>query len=376
MILDELRKVASGLQGRCAPVPFDVAGVGEIGHLTREHGIYVNSAHRRPFSALLRDQERYERVARDVSGGIFGAELAGIARQMSDSADVVRTIKRMQGAITSWSGIRSAQEAGKSREVPYYKANQGAAVQWCSDFRTLGFPEAGAYVTIPGGSRFTGASTGAIPVGNSLGAGEHMYLCNQSVGVNSAAATVSGIIMTVDLLVAAGSISATSAVSQAITTTSLSRWTSGEGLCMTLEVTTALGATAATIALTYTDQAGNTANSTGAIALTTSAAAQRLLPVQDGPMIRFASDDSGVRQVEGCILSASMLAGVLAVLIYKPLRVMTVLGGLPTEMTTPVQTGGMKRLTQTTGGETPCITFLRYMSNGINIMGFVEVAWG
>jgi len=351
--------------------------MGEVGHLTREHGMYVNSAFRRPLRAVMRDSARYERAAREVSNGRFGAdELLPIARRMSDQSDVVRSIKGMRASLTSWDQIVSAISGGKHLEYGFRKAS-GTASVWHFDFRSVGWPGAGAYTNIPGGTAFNGLSEGSYGTrGVSLGASDHLYLSNIGVGGEISTLASSGIYITVDLLVGAGDISATSITSQAISTTALPRWTTGEGLCMSLEVTTALGATASNITLTYTDQAGNAANSTGAIALTTGAVAQRLVPAQDGPMIRLADGDSGVRNVEACILSASMLAGVMAAIIYKPIRVSTIFAGLPTEQTTPGQAGGIRRLTDTAGGSMPCITAIRWHAPGMGIAGYYEYVWG
>lgn len=381
MILDELRKTANGLQGRCAPVPVDIAGLGEVGHMTREHGLYINSALRRPLNALVRDHDRYEKAAREASGGMFGAELAGIARQMSDSVDVVRSIKNMRGALTSWAGIVAAQAAGKNFVSPFSKPTAVTTFNaWQCDFRIAGFPAAGSYAAIPGGGTFNGTSTGAAQtVVNALGVSDHLYLTNAGFALAQSVASNTSIVMVVDLLVAAGNINAATATSQTINTTALPRWTTGEGLCMTLEVTTNLvGGTAPTIALTYTDQAGNTANSTGAIAITTGAQSPRLLPIQDGPMIRLASPDNGVRQVESCIITGTITSGALAAVIYKPIRAMCTLSGLPTERTTPAQAGGMSRLTETAGGQLPCLTTFRYATNNVGtaLIGFLEFAWG
>lgn len=381
MILDELRKVANGLQGRCAPIPVDIAGLGEVGHMTRERGLYINSALRRPLDSLVRDNCRYEQVARDVSGGLFGAELAGIARQMSDSADVIGSMKRMRGALTSWAGIVAAQTAGKYLVSPYSKPSAVvAASAWQSDFLVAGYPTVGTYGAIPGGSAYNGASAGAVQtVVNALGGSDHLYLTNAGFGSGGLVITANTIVLAVDLLVAAGNINAATATSQVINTTALPRWTTGEGLCMTLEVTTSLvGGTAPTIALTYTDQAGATGNSTGTIAITTGAVARRLLPIQDGPMIRLASPDNGVRQIESCIIAGTITSGALAAMIYKPIRAMCVMGGLPAERTTPAQAGGMSRLTETAGGSLPCLTTFRNASatSGSALLGFFEFAWG
>lgn len=377
-IIDELRKVAAGLQPRCAPVPLDIDGMGEVGHLTREHGIYINSAYRRGVRAALRDYSRYELIARDVSNGIAGVDdFAPVLSRMQTRRDVAGSIRSLQGAITSWAGITAAQAAGKGAVIPYRKTSAVSASQWITDFRGAGYPGAAAPSNIPGGDRCSSSTTGAMPIGvMPIGAGDHLYMTNSAISVELATLGANVIVMWVDVLVAASNISATSATSQAISTTSLARWTTGEGVCMTMDVTTNLGATAATITISYTDQANNAGASTGAISLTTGAVAGRLVPIQDGPMIRLAADDYGVRTVEGCILSASMLAGVLGVMLYKPLRLQTALGGLPVEMTTPVQAGRMSRITDAAGGTLPCITTHRLNSVSGQLAGFAEFVWG
>jgi len=380
VILDELRKVSSGLQGRCAPVPWGISGMGEIGHMTKERGLYVNPVHARALDAALQDAAEYERVAREVSGGRLGADvLVPIAQRITDSADVVRTLKRMCGALTSWSQIETARASGKFSQVGWQKPQVAAANTWTCDFATSGLPGAGAFGAIPGGSAYTGSSAGAIasPGMVPIGGSDHCYLTDVSLD-GAPGPLVSNIVGIVDLLVGAGSIVASTGTSQAINTTVLPRWTAGEGLCMSLVITANLvGGVGPTIALTYTDQAGNTANSTGAISLTTGINAGRMVPTQDGPMIRFAAGDFGVRQIEGCIITGTLTGGVLAAIIYKPVMFIGVINGLSTARTTPAQTGGMRRITNTAGA-LPCLSTLRYASNAANshIGGNMEFVWG
>ncbi len=325
----------------------------------------------------MRDSARYERAAREVSDGRFGAdELVPLALRMSDHSDVVRSIRGLRASITSWDQIVTAMSGGKHLVYGFRKPGIATSV-WSFDFRNAGFPGVGAYTNIPGGTAFDGNSAGSYGTGGiSLGASDHLYLTNVGIAGELVPPGSNGIFITVDLLVGAGNISATTLTSQDISTTALPRWTTGEGLCMSLEVTTNLGATAASITLTYTDQAGNTGNSTGAIALTTGGVAQRLMPVQDGPMIRLAAGDTGVRAVEACIMSVSMLAGVMAAIIYKPIRVTSTVAGFPTESTTPVQAGGIRRLTSAAGGSKPCITTIRWQSGTLSIAGYYEYVWG
>jgi hypothetical protein len=359
-------------------VPLEINGMGEIGHLTREHGIYVNSAYRRPLRLLMQDAARYERAARCVSNGMMGADdLVPIAARMHGARDVIGSINRMRSAITSWDAVNTAISSGKFLEAGYRRAAQATSNVWCSLARTAGFPPAiSSYTAIPGGSTFNGNTSGSLGTGQiSLGASDHLYLSNYGIAGESASLNNTVISIAIDLLVAAGNISATVTTSQAISTTALPRWTTGEGLCMSLEVTTTLGTTASNVTLTYTDQGGTAANSTGAIALTTGATSGRLVPIQDGPMIRLAADDYGVRQVEGCILSASMGSGVLAAIVYKPLLINITVVGLPAEKTTPMQAGRLVRLTDTAGGSKPFITTIMYGPT-LSTAGFATFVWG
>jgi hypothetical protein len=105
----------------------------------------------------------------------------------------------------------------------------------------------------------------------------------------------------VDLLVAAGNIVATSAAAQTVNTTALTRYTTGAGVMATLEVTTQTSATAHNVTINkYTDQDGNTLNTTGAQTAQAAATAnivQRLVPVDTGsPFFSLASGDYGIRE--------------------------------------------------------------------------------
>jgi hypothetical protein len=376
-IISELRKVANALQGRCAPVPVEIRGLGSIGHMSREQGLYINSSIKRPLAMLMQEEAELERVARETSGGLFGSELAHIARRISDRADIIRTIKGMRASLTSWDGIVTAQGNGNSQVLPWKKTGVATANAWDFGWTQTGFPAAGTFSNIPGGGQFTVNSTGSMPILPRIGGTSHAYLTNVGWGFENATAAISGIIGVVDLLVGAGNILAATGTSQNITTTALPRWTTGEGLSMSLVVTTNLsGGTGPTIALTYTDQAGGTGNSTGAIALTSNAAAGRLVPVQDGPMIRFASGDTGVRVIEACIITGTMASGVMAAIIYKPILFSGSLSGIPVERNTPVQTGGMRRITESAGGTLPALTTIRLATSGAFFQGYMEFVFG
>lgn len=378
-VLQELRKVADAYPKKAEPIVLALSGLGQIGHLSGAHGVYINSSMKRHVRTLLREHYRAERAAREVSSGRFGAgDLLPIAALGSDSRDAIRAIKSMGMAISSWDAVASARGTGQFWDYMGTKASQTTVANaWSSFLRTAGNPGAMTYGSAPGPAAPSSASTGAWPIDHiSLGASEDLYLTN--IGAHHATGT--NIVLSVDVLQAVGNFTTSGAANatQVATTTQLSRYTGGNGVMMTLEIITALGGTAANVTLSYTDQDGNAAG-TGAIALLTSGIVGRLTPVQDGPVIRLASGDYGVRSVERIYVSASMGTGNVAVLMYKPIIVFPTLATTTfVERSTPAQIGGIKRLTTTTQGVKPALGFLvltSTTSTGVQTY-LTEFVWG
>jgi hypothetical protein len=378
-VLHELRKVAGAYPRKAEPILLALSGVGPIGHLSGAHGIYVNSAVRRQVRSLFRDHYRAEALARRETNGRFGAsDLLPLARAGSDSTDAIRAIKRMSMAITSWDGVVNARSGSQYWDFVGTKASQTTvANQWSSFLKTAGVPGAMTYGAKPGPAAISSSTTGAWPISNiSLGASDDLYLTN--IGGNHATGT--NIVMAIDVLQAVGDISLSGAANatQSISTTALNRYSGGAGVMMTLEITVALGGTAANITLSYTDQ-GGTAAGTGAIALLTSGIVGRLTPVQDGALIRLAAGDYGVRSVENVYCSASMGTGNASVIMYKPLIIFPTLATTTfVERSTPAQIGGIKRITTTTQGVMPALGFFvntSTTSTGVQTY-LTEFVWG
>lgn len=235
-------------------------------------------------------------------------------------ASLVDTLSSEQGQITLFKHLRSSRLIdGQADDVVAQKFIPYVSGQWTSAFRAAGDPiPAGTYSNIPGGTALSRSSVGALSqLLREPPSGKKKYLL--SMGMTTIASV--GAWMLVDLLVAAGNINANDTAVQTVNTTALTRRMDGDGVMMTCEVTTTLGTTAANLTLTYTNQAGTGSRSTGAQALTTSAAAQRLVPIGMGPMIPLQSSDTGVRSVETAQLSAAMGAGVLAINLFVPICV-------------------------------------------------------
>lgn len=360
-VLDHLRRFGRAYPTKAPPIPVVMTGLGAIGHVEHRRELYINSAIKHQVELLVREHDRAERLAQELSGGKLTAhDILSVAQLGTDSRDAIRAIKSMRGAITSWDSVVSAISSGKVNNYMGTKASlTTVANNWSSFILAGGNPAAFTYVAIPGATYPLASAAGAWPIPITLGGSEDLYLTN--LGTNHATGT--NVVLAVDLLTANGSISATIVTSQNVNSTALPRWTGGAGVLMTLEVTTAFGTATGipNVRVNYTDQSGNATSDTGNITIgATSLIANRLFPLQDGPQIRMASGDYGVRSIEQVTFSASSAgAGAAAALLqYKPLLFVPTLATTTfSERSTPAQIGGIRKLTSVAGGSLPFIGF-------------------
>jgi hypothetical protein len=113
---------------------------------------------------------------------------------------------------------------------------------------------------------------------------------------------------------------------QTVNSTALTRYTTGAGVFLTVEVSTALGATPANLTITYTNQAGTGSRST-TFAMTPSAIVARLQPASNGPSAFLQSGDYGVRSIQSAQFSAAMGSGAVALQLFKPLAMVPGIAG-------------------------------------------------
>jgi hypothetical protein len=130
-------------------------------------------------------------------------------------------------------------------------------------------------------------------------------------------------LIVVDRLTHTGGLSGSLAVEQTtnLPTAALPRYTSGDGVMIGLTIYTAIGTTATTVTVNYTNQAGVDSRISPPVVMGSTGfnAANRciLIPFQDG--------DSGVRSVESVTLAATTgTAGNFGVTLFKPLYVLCV----------------------------------------------------
>jgi hypothetical protein len=213
-------------------------------------------------------------------------------------------------AITTMDGLVAALAASQKFTINKLSATAEGAGTWHSLWAVGGFPPAGA---APGGTAIvpTKSTTGAIPF---TASGVVDYL-----GSMQFRGATAGTIIIYDRLVTVSGLSGiVTTVDTAVNNTALTRYTSGAGVELWGEVYTAMGATAATLNVKYTDQDGNT-NQAG----TYSHPANALSVGQMFP-ITLAAGDSGVRAVTNYHFSVSTgTAGNLGFTLLKRLASIT-----------------------------------------------------
>ena len=280
-------------------------------------GVFERSAVQRAWDKFGKDGFFDERVA------IGYAQWCKWRRVENDQQS--QSLAAYQAAINAltggYDGIINARAAGKGEDIIIAKASLASAtIGWSSLSGAGGIPAAMTYTAIPGGAVMISTNQGAWskPLSNPVTT-DRKYLLTFGFGSQQ---QINWLILA-DLLVAASGIDTNIATAQTVNSVAQTRQyggTLGAGVMLAFEVTTALGATAANITGTYTNQAGTAARSTGAIAMTASAIVGRTQPTSlGGPITQLAAGDFGVRSLDSAIFSAAMGAGVVAAQLYYPL---------------------------------------------------------
>src|SRR3970040_1782745 len=273
-----------------------------------------------------------------------------------------------QGAITPYDGIISARAGGKAFDITWSKTSiTTVANTYSTLYRAGGLPVAGTYTNIPGGAAHTRASTGAWSTGLIDPTNpDKKYML--TLGFTHASAL--NMLILIDLLVAAGNILATTASAQTVNSTALTRYTTGAGVVLTFDITTALSATAHNMTVnSYTNQAGTAAQTTGAQTGLSGGIVMRLVPVGLGPFMQLATGDYGVRSVEQYTNSVDLAARGVGLHLYFPISFIPGIGAnVYMERGSTVSVDGLTELVQTAGGVLGCLAayaFCNTTSSGI-----------
>lgn len=315
-----------------------------------------------------------ERLAISLSALLLSAKLGALGM-----ADAVLGLPAFVGAITNYDGIINARANGKHEDVISFVATQASvALAWHSLVRTTNKQPAGTFApaAIPGGTAVNRSTVGALfPHLSNPSGSDKKYLL--TVGYSSG--TTLNQILLVDKLVAASGVSGNVNTAQTTDTTSLTRYTDGAGVLATMEVTTALGATASNVTLSYTNQDGTSGRTSPSVAMTTSAITGRLVPVETGPFMRLSNGDFGVRSVQSVTLSAAMGAGVLNLYLYKPLHWLPgIATNIYVERDSTVQIDGLTELVRGSDSQLGMLSYF-VMPNGTttgNVSMFLRTVAG
>lgn len=184
--------------------------------------------------------------------------------------------------------------------------------------------------------------------------------------------TAGATVVAIDLLNVSGGLSGVVTTEQTtnLPTAALTRHTTGEGVRIGLVVYTTVGATATTVTVRYTNQAG-TPNQ---VSTATTFGATGFREVGRVIQIPLAAGDTGVRSVEGVTVTATTgTAGNFGVCLFKPLMTFSLDSTTGTMPIDAVSSGGMIG-SMAEFDDDACLTFLAFTPVTQSINGALLLA--
>lgn len=233
---------------------------------------------------------------------------------------------------------------------------------WYTHWTDSGMPGAGAAPAGTPGTVYS-STAGGITFANQASDQKHLMTAGFT-------ASQSCTIMLYDRLVAVGGISVASTGDKTISSSALTRYTDGTGVQAWLEVTTATATTNAVVSMnSYTNEAGTSGRAGATVTFGTTAANINMmvgpLPLQSG--------DSGVRAISTINVATAASAGVVNVVLLRPIVYIPVLANQWNERDMIAQLSSMPRIYDgaTLGIAVQCTTTAAH-----NLWGMVRVAYG
>lgn len=219
----------------------------------------------------------------------------------------------------------------------------------------------------------TDTTTGAMNLETEIGKATNQYVIAGFAGVSGS----TGQFIICDRLSHSGGLSGivTTAQTTNLPTAALTRYTSGAGVMIGLEMYTSIGATATTATVSYTNQSGTSGRTTKDVVVGGSGLANAgriiLCPLQDG--------DTGVQSVQSVTLAATTgTAGDFGVTLFKPLYITSLISQFGQPFGVNIQnsliSGGMQFEPIVEGA---CLMAIAMASNVLNTTGqiyFMEIS--
>lgn len=286
--------------------------------------------------------------------------------------------------FTSNDDLISEMTAGKVWRADWNKINGASAYtagRWYDFSGLAGTPVANA---------FSGTALAWTSANDSNGFGlyhggnvstDTKHILNMSA-VTAVATGVPGQLMLVDMQGYYPGISLNSATAQTLTGTPTLRYANGVGVRAFMVVTTASGATAHNIALSYTNQAATAGKALPVtVSCTASAIAGHInhsgtAANNYGPFLPLASGDTGIQSVQTVTISAASGSGVGALVLARPLvSIPLVATAITTERDLLNQIPALPRVY-----DGACLTWLYFAgaatAANTNFYGSTDFAWG
>jgi hypothetical protein len=334
--------IGRALPGRGLALPFDLKEVGIHGMLP---GVYERTSVNKLIDVFretkFNEAESYSRAAH--------------RRRHRGPVPFVHDPER--GAISGTDAIILARTSGKAQRVTITKTMTAptAINAWTSLWRAAGNPTAGVYTNTPGTAPSrTNQAAWSLGMWNPTAPDKKYllscpFMCSQIM--NS--------LFVVDLLLEIGNLSVATTGAKTVNSVALTRHTNGADVWALLVVTTALGTGTGAYTITYTDQAGNTAQTSQTFNSAASTPVDRTLPNSApyiGSYIPLADGDTGLRAVANLNVNTAHTAGVVAMEISTPmLLIASGVANALSDLPAADKILGMTELETTAGGELGCL---------------------
>jgi hypothetical protein len=238
---------------------------------------------------------------------------------------LMEILKNERGAIQTYDGIINARASGQFNDIPFTKASLvSVANQWSALMRATGQPGAMTFnaTTAPTETATDRATAGALSGGlNNPSGSNRKYLLTLGFGSSS---TINFLLL-VDIHVQGGAFrltvnTAETVASPVTVVRNYGSGTLGSGNCISFVETTASSATAHTLTISYTNQAGTAGQSIVFSAPATAGTIDGIYPVASTNwFIPLVAGDFGVRAVASTTSNTALAAGVLALFLHYPL---------------------------------------------------------
>lgn len=242
-------------------------------------------------------------------------------------------------------------------------------------FTATGIPSPGGFSGTAGIATVCNSSTaGALNLNGATVTPDTRHIINAGA-VTSSATIAPAQLMLVDLLLYYPSLVVTGTATTLDNTATLTRYTNGNGVMLVTFVQTVLGAAAPALTYTYTDNSGNTGNTSVLTSPVASAPVSTAFQFNSQPFAAMSGGDTGVRSVQSYSIATGTTGTVAAALVKPLLTLPLAAANTQTIMDTLFQMPSLPQIQ-----DDACLVWMVQiggsMTTAQTISGHVEMAYG